>query len=264
MSDEVKATSAGLYSEALARGNQWPTEQDATLRIFREVPKTPQIAMHNRRFLARVVRSLVRDYGIDQILDIGSGKPLPPNVHEVAQGLNPAARVVYCDNSPKVLPHLYELANSSAPEGEVAVLDADLRDPGSIIHSRVVRDVLDFDRPIGLLLVSVMLFVADEEDPAGIVKELVDALPPGSFVAFSQGSREIDEETSLKLERLWAEHGIYTRTRTMSEVEAVFAGAGIEILEPGIVTTSHWRPDDPVNLPPITDSCFHAFLARKL
>src|ERR1700758_532613 len=154
------------------------------------VPKMPLIARLTRQLIADVVSELAAA-GIRQFLDIGTGLPTADNTHEVAQRLAPDARVVYVDNDPVVLAHARALLTSS-PEGKTAYLDADLRDPAKILAQ--AAEILDFSQPVAVLLIAVLHFVQDSDDPYGIVKTLMDAVPSGSYLAILHGASDVGSD----------------------------------------------------------------------
>ncbi|EXG80677.1 SAM-dependent methyltransferase [Cryptosporangium arvum] len=189
----------------------------------------------NRDYLRRVVTFLAGEVGIDQFLDVGTGLPTSPNVHEVAQSVNPAARVVYVDNDPIVLVH----ARALLVGGTTSYVDADIRDPETILaHARVT---LDFHRPVALLLLAIGHFLDDEDDAYGVVRRLVDALPPGSYLAMSHLTGEFQPEETKKTEAMYKAQGMTLRARTKDEFTRFFDG--LELVEPGVTLTHRWRPD---------------------
>ncbi|MFD8865227.1 SAM-dependent methyltransferase [Streptomyces sp. NPDC059590] len=231
-------------------------------RIQQQVPNVGFIARNQRLFVLRAVRTVAEQYGIRQFLDIGSGLDHAPNVHEVAQAVDPTCKVVYVDRDEAVMARL-----SATWEGDprVGCLTADARDPESILRSPVVRRSIDFGRPVGLLLASVFLFVEDEDDPAGIIERLVGELPSGSYVVFSQGTHDYDGDrrTVELLTSLYAEGGVTVTPRDKATIAGFLERAGLEILAPGIVATNHWRPDADARPGGEADSCIHAALAYK-
>jgi O-methyltransferase involved in polyketide biosynthesis len=195
----------------------------------------------NRKFIGRAVRYLAGEAGIDQFLDIGSGLPTVANVHEVAQAINPAARVVYVDNDPLVLAHARALLSSSAA-GKCAYIQADLREPEKILSDPVTRETLDFTRPIGLILAAVVHFLLPEDEPKRIIAALLDALPPGSYVVASHGSTEYgsQEEADVVLGIIQA-GGVRVEPRSSHDFgHLVFDG--LELVPPGVVLLPEWRP----------------------
>ncbi|WP_073260584.1 SAM-dependent methyltransferase [Cryptosporangium aurantiacum] len=192
----------------------------------------------NRDFLRRAVTYLSTEAGIDQFLDVGTGLPTAPNVHEVAQTINPAARVVYVDNDPIVLVHARALL-VSAPEGLTSYVDADIRDPETILAH--ARETLDFSRPIGLLLLAIGHFLDDEDDAYGVAGRLVEALPSGSYLVMSHLTGEFQPEETKKTEAMYKAQGMKLRARSEEEFTRFFDG--LALIEPGVTLTHRWRPD---------------------
>jgi hypothetical protein len=196
-------------------------------------------ALANRDFLRRAVTFLATEAGIDQFLDVGTGLPTYPNVHEVAQSTMPSARIVYVDNDPIVLVHARALLTSSA-EGSTSYIDADIRNPETILAA--ARETLDFDRPVALLLLAIGHFLDDEHDPYGVVGALVDALPSGSYLVMSHLTAEFQPEETAKTEAMYRAQGMVLRPRSRDEIAQFFDG--LELAEPGVVLTQRWRPDN--------------------
>jgi hypothetical protein len=216
----------------------------------------------NRRFLGRTVRYLAGEAGIRQFLDIGSGLPATANVHEIAQAVDPSCRVAYVDNDPMVLAHARALLASS-PEGRTAYIQADLKSPLDILSSPSVRSVIDFDQPVALMLVAVLHFLGDEDKPETALKTLLDALPPGSYLAASHITAEHEPEGIAAGQRLYREAGIQMQIRDSDEF-ASLAFSGLELVPPGVVLVTEWRPDSKAPRPsPAEVSCYGG-VARKL
>ncbi|MDX6422403.1 MAG: hypothetical protein QOG28_7023 [Trebonia sp.] len=215
----------------------------------------------NRRFLGRAVRYLAEEAGVRQFLDIGAGLPTTANVHEIAQAADPCSRVVYVDNDPMVLAHARALL-ASAPEGRTACIQADLRSPLDILSSPVVRSVIDFGQPVALMLIAVLHFLHDEDEPEAVMKTLLDALPSGSYLAASHLTSEHDPEGLGAGQRIYREGGIQMQTRDADEF-ASLAFSGLELVPPGVVLVSEWRPDSNAPRPtPAEVSCYGG-VARK-
>ena len=174
-------------------------------------------ARENRAFLGRAVRYLVAEAGIRQFLDIGTGLPSANNVHEVAQGVAPSSRVVYVDNDPIVLAHARALL-TSAPEGRTAYIQADLREPEKILADPATRQTLDFTKPVALMLVAILHFVPDADDPRRVIETLLDALPPGSYLVASHVTNEHDPDTLAGAGRAYQERGLRGQIRTSRRV----------------------------------------------
>jgi len=205
------------------------------------VPAGRTAARENRAFLGRAVRYLAEEVGIRQFLDIGTGLPATVNVHEVAQQAAPESRVLYVDSDPMVLAHARALLTSS-PQGRTGYVQADLRDPAGILESPVTREVIDFTRPVALLLSAVLHYIQQEDSTAIIVAALTGALPPGSFLVASHVTGEHDRAGWAAVQRDYRTAGIPVRWRDSDEF-ARLAFAGLELVSPGVVLVSEWRPD---------------------
>ncbi len=202
-------------------------------------PDIVRLARADRAFLRRAVRHLVVDLGIRQFLDIGTGLPTADNTHQVAQTYAPESRVVYVDNDPLVLTHARALL-SGTPEGATDYLDADLHDPEPIL--RQARRTLDFDRPIAIMLLGVLIYVPDTEQAYGIVDRLVDAVPTGSHLVIAHSTSEIYGEATEEVVRMRNARVDPPMTlRSGAEIRRFFAG--LEFVEPGLVSVTHWRPE---------------------
>jgi hypothetical protein len=203
-------------------------------------PATATTARENRAFLGRAVRFLAGEAGLTQFLDIGTGIPAPGSTHEVAQEVRPQSKIVYVDNDPVVLAHARAFLTGREP-GATDYIDADLRDPEPII--RQAAQTLDLTKPVGLLLVSVLHALSDEDNPHQVVATLMDALPGGSYLAISHGTtdnvaRQVDAKV-MELTRQMS-HQQYT-SRSKPEIARFFDG--LDLVEPGLVQARQWRPD---------------------
>lgn len=236
--------SARIYDYFLQGKDHFVADREAAEAALEVFPHVAEAARANRRFLHRVVRYLAEQAGVDQFLDVGTGIPTSPNLHEVAQGVRPEAAVVYVDNDPLVLAHARALLTSS-PQGRTAYLDCDLLEPERILASAEVRDTLDLSRPVALTLIAVLHFVPDEADPLGVVGRLVEALPSGSYLALSQVTANFDKEGIGLLAETYRDRGIAAQPRSRTEVARFLDG--LELVEPGIVTAHRWRPDAAVD-----------------
>ncbi|MFJ9820193.1 SAM-dependent methyltransferase [Streptomyces sp. NPDC101151] len=221
-------------------------------------PGIGEYARADRLFLGRAVRHLVGELGIRQFLDIGTGLPTADNTHEVAQRIAPDARIVYVDNDPLVLAHARALLTST-PEGRTDYLDEDLRNVDAILEH--AAKTLDFSEPVALILLGVVIFIGDDEDPYGLVRQLTDRLPSGSHLVLSHtitspSMPDVDEAVAF-----WNEHGTPKLTqRTPEDVVRFFDG--LELLEPGVVSCSRWRPEDAEGAEPEEVAMFGG-VARK-
>jgi O-methyltransferase involved in polyketide biosynthesis len=223
------------------------------------VPTIQTMARANRAFLGRVVRYLAGEAGIRQFLDIGTGLPAVGNTHEVAQGIAPDARVLYVDNDPIVLAHARALMTSH-PAGTTAFIQADLRDPQAILTDPALTATLDLRRPVALMLVAVLMYFRDEEDPRGMVAALADAPPSGSYVVITHPTADFNPEAMAGAVAA-AEHGGVTLVpRTREETAAFFTG--LDLVEPGVVPVLAWRPDPGPRADPHS-AYYYAGVGRK-
>jgi hypothetical protein len=227
---------ARVYDYVLGGKDNFAADRDFAEKGIRRVPDFPKVARANRDFLGRAVRHLVRDHGIDQFLDIGTGLPTADNVHEVVQRVNPEGRVVYVDNDQVVLTHARALLADSSP---VAATWGDLRDPESIFAARQVRRLIDFTRPVAVLMVAILHFITDEHRPHEIVARFRDAIAPGSCLVLSHGEHRARLAEPASMYRRMANESAALRTR--EEIAGFFDG--FDLLEPGVVPVSRWRPE---------------------
>jgi hypothetical protein len=230
--------SARVYDYLLGGKDNFEADRVVARAAMEAFPPTADSARANRVFLSRAVRYLADEAGIRQFLDIGSGLPSAENVHEVAQAIAPASRVVYVDNDPIVLAHARALLRGS-PAGKTAYLHADLRDPGPILAD--AAKTLDFTQPVAVLLLGILHFIPDSDDPAGIVKTLVDALSAGSYLVISQLASDIDPAMTAGV-RVMKEKGrdLGFILRDKAQVTAFFDG--LNLVEPGVVPIAKWHP----------------------
>jgi len=259
--DTSRPHAARMYDYYLGGKNHFAADRETADKVIAAMPGVRTGPRENRAFLGRAVRYLAAEAGIRQFLDIGTGLPATNSVHEVAQAVAPDARVVYVDNDPLVLVHARALL-TSAPEGQTAYIQADLRDPGEILSSPVVRSVLDFSKPIALMLVAVLHFVGDEHKPAELVAALRDALPPGSFLVASHVTAEHNPAGSAAGQRAYRGGGVSMRPRDSDEF-AEIAFAGLELVPPGIVLVSEWGRSDSGPLPPANEVNAYCGVAYK-
>ncbi|MEV8017636.1 SAM-dependent methyltransferase [Streptomyces sp. NPDC086554] len=230
---------ARIWNYWLGGKDNYPVDQAAGDQIRTLHPGIGEYARADRLFLGRAVSHLVEECGIRQFLDIGTGLPTADNTHEVAQRLAPEARVVYVDNDPLVLTHARALL-TSAPEGRTDYLDEDLRNVDAILEH--AARTLDFDQPVGLILLGVVIFIEDDSEAYGIVRRLLDALPAGSHLVLSHtitspAMPDVDEAVAF-----WNENGTPKLTQRTPERVAEFF-EGLELLDPGVVSCNRWRPE---------------------
>jgi SAM-dependent methyltransferase len=231
-----------MYDYLLGGKDHFAIDRETMEAGLRSWPGARVYARENRGFLARAVEYLAADAGVRQFLDIGAGLPSANNVHEVAQRAAPGSRVVYVDNDPLVLAHAQALLTSD-PAGRTAYIHADLRDPEQILSHPVVRDTLDFSQPIALMLVAILHFIPDEDDPGGLVKTLMSALVPGSYLVSSHVTAELDPDGVHGLERAYRAGGLWAGARTAADFGRLFF-TGLELVDPGLVPIAEWRPAD--------------------
>jgi SAM-dependent methyltransferase len=232
--------SARVYDYWLGGKDHFPADRALGDAIAGALPTIRTQVRAQRAFLGRAVRYLTRDAGIRQYLDIGTGIPSAGNVHDVAQEIAPESRVLYVDNDPIVLAHARALM-AGTPEGSVAFIQADLREPEAILGDPAVARTLDLAQPVGLVLIGVMHHLRDDDDPRRIVAALMDALAPGSYLVLSQSTPDFDPEAMGALAAASEQGGIANVPRSLADTEPFFAG--LELVEPGLVPMAAWRPD---------------------
>jgi S-adenosyl methyltransferase len=242
--DTSVAHIARVYDYWLGGKDNFAPDRAAGQAAMREDPNVVEGVRGNRAFLARAVRYLVGEAGIRQFLDIGTGIPAADNTHEVAQDMAPGCRVVYVDNDPIVLAHARALL-TSATEGATAYLDQDLRNVAEIV--RAAGATLDFSQPVAVMLIGILHCIPDEDDPAGIIRRLMDAVPAGSYLAISHPANDVNDPGVRRLaSRLNELMPMKLRFRSRAEVAALFDG--LELVEPGLVRVPEWRPDRDTDL----------------
>lgn len=241
--DEVdleRPSAARVYDYYLGGSHNFAVDRELAEQAMRVLPQLPQMMRANRAFLRRAVRTMAAD-GVRQFLDLGSGIPTAGNVHEVAQRFVPDARVVYVDVDPVAVAQSRSIL---AGDERTEVVQADLREPGQVLDAAEVRGLLDFDQPVGVLMVAVLHFVPDDADPGGITAQFRDAVASGSHLAISHGTQEGgDPEDGARIQALYARSASPLTARTRAEVTDLFAG--FELLDPGVVYLPLWRPDTP-------------------
>lgn len=237
--DVSVAHSARVWDYWLGGKDHYGIDREVGDRVRRILPSIEDQARADRAFLGRAVRYLADEEGIRQFLDIGTGLPTVDNTHEVAQRVAPEARIVYVDNDPLVLAHARALL-SSCPEGACGYLDADLRDPDGILAG--AAKTLDFARPVALLLLGILHHITDTAEAQAIVGRFVAALPPGSFVAINHATNTVGGTRADDAAALWNKFGKPSITLRSPEQIAGFFD-GLELVAPGIVSCSRWRPE---------------------
>ncbi|MEU1017264.1 SAM-dependent methyltransferase [Streptomyces sp. NPDC005898] len=233
---------ARMYDYYLGGKDNYAVDRAACEELNKVVPSTRVLAINNRRFLQRAVRWLAQEQGIRQFLDHGSGLPTQDNVHQVAQRVDPDSRVVYVDNDPIVLAHGRALLEENE---NTAVIQADMRDTDGIMSHPEVERLIDFTQPVAALFVSVLHCIPDEDDPAGLIRRVADRLAPGSFLVVCQLVSEDQKTRDFVTDFMRVStQGQWGRVRTAAELGAILEG--LEVLEPGLVEVSTWKPDGDV------------------
>jgi S-adenosyl methyltransferase len=247
--DPTVPHSARVWNYWLGGTDNYPADRAVGDQIKAMLPDIVDLARHSRAFLGRAVRHLAGEAGVRQFLDVGSGLPTADNTHEIAQGVDRACRVVYVDHDPLVLAHAQALLTST-PDGACAYVDADVHDPDAILAE--ARKTLDLDQPVALMMLGILGNVAEYDEARAILGRLLVALPAGSYLVLNDGTYAIRPEESTAAARLRADAGDPYQLRGREEITGFFAG--LELLEPGVVSTSRWRPDPGGGLPGEVDA----------
>ncbi|WP_344566133.1 SAM-dependent methyltransferase [Streptomyces axinellae] len=254
------AHSARVYDYILGGKNHYEADVAAGDAMVQVWPALPVHMRANRAFMHRVSRHLARERGIRQFLDIGTGLPTPPNLHEVVQEVEPRARVVYVDNDPIVLNYAQALLDST-PQGMTAYVQADMRDPDAILESARFREVLSLDEPIALTIIGILHFIHPGDDDHGLVERLLAPLPPGSYLAATIGTADFAPEEVGRVAERYAAEGMPMVLRTHAEAASFFDG--LELEEPGVVQVHKWRPDPDDEKIRDVDIAMYGAVARK-
>src|SRR6201992_3641631 len=247
-----------IYDHLLGGKNNSPADRAAAAEILQALPNVRTAFQWNRAFLGRAVRHLVTEQGIDQFIDIGTGLPTIGNVHEVAQRAAPGARVVYVDNDPVVLAHGRHLLHGVPG---TTILEHDLRRTKDILDDPELRALIDFSAPVAVLLVAILHFIPDSDDPAGVIKKLLAPFPSGSHLVISHGTADavpgVNDAAAVYRQSTSSAH-----VRGREHIERLTGG--LELVEPGLVWLPEWRPDPGSELPPNpSEAYFYALVARK-
>ncbi|MEV0178898.1 SAM-dependent methyltransferase [Streptomyces sp. NPDC050625] len=235
--DTSRPHPARVYDWWLGGKDNYPVDEELARKILAADGTAVRGARANRRFMHRAVRTAA-EAGIRQFLDIGTGIPTEPNLHQVAQGAAPESRVVYADNDPIVLRHAEALLKGSA-EGSTDYVHADVRDPDTIL--RLAGESLDFGRPVALSLVALTHYLGDEDDVYGLIERYVARLAPGSHLILSQVTQDLSPEGVARAAELFRRSGTPFYPRTLTEFARFFDG--LELLGPGVIPVYGWRPD---------------------
>ncbi|TDC90952.1 SAM-dependent methyltransferase [Actinomadura sp. 7K507] len=230
-----------MYDFYLGGKDNFAADREAAAKVLEIFPDVAPGARANRRFLGRAVR-FAAGLGIRQYVDIGTGIPAAGNTHEAAQSVAPESRIVYVDNDPIVLTHARALL-SSTPEGRTAYLDADFRDHGRILSAPETAELIDFTQPVALLTVALLHFVPDGDDPGGVLERYKAVMPPRSVMIFSHATTDLvdDSDESQAVVRAYSGAGVGLTPRSRDRVTEFFTGW--DLLDPGVVPVTDWRPD---------------------
>ncbi|MFE2379387.1 SAM-dependent methyltransferase [Streptomyces sp. NPDC059398] len=252
--DTSRPHPARIYDYLLGGKDHYPVDQQAAEELAAAAPEVRIGVRANRAFLRRAVRHVVSS-GVRQILDVGTGLPTSPNVHETAGEVAPGVRIAYVDNDPIVNAHANALLSGS---GATSVVLADLRDPGALLDHPDIRRVIDFGEPVAVLLIAVLHFLTDAEKPEQVVATLRDALAPGSFLVLSHATSDFADRSAAQA--VYHKATATLNLRSHAEVERFFDG--FELVEPGLAQVPFWRPDTP---PPARSGeiGFYGGVARK-
>jgi SAM-dependent methyltransferase len=237
--DIDRPASSRIYDYMLGGSHNFAVDREVAEQAIAAMPRLPSVLRANRAFLGRAVRYLAAEAGVDQFLDLGSGIPTAGNVHEIAGAINPAARVVYVDLDPVAVAHSQAILDHHP---SAAAIRADLRDPLAVLADPVVRDLLDRQRPIAVLLVAVLHFIPDDQQPGRIVAQLRDALAPGSYLALSHASADGTPPAGQQdAQAVYARAGNAIVMRGHADIARLLDGW--RLVPPGIVPCPAWRPE---------------------
>jgi len=250
---------ARIYDYVLGGKDNFAADRAVAEEGLQRNPHIRTVARENRSFMRRVVRYLAAEAGIRQFLDIGTGLPTAPNVHQIAQSIAPESRVVYVDNDPIVLAHARALLTST-PGGRTDYLDADVRDVDGILSSPQLRESLDFGQPVALLMIAVLHLIPDDAGPELIVARMLEALPSGSFLALTHLTADFNPTMEVSAARL-TRSGIGMHLRPRARIERFFSG--LDLVEPGVQSAPRWRPDQEHPDVADVDASIYGGLARK-
>jgi S-adenosyl methyltransferase len=248
---------ARLYDFFLGGHHNFAADREMARRLLQAEPNARYIVAQNRAFLGRAVRFLLAR-GVRQFLDLGSGIPTQDNVHEIAQRGDRESRVVYVDNDPVAVAHSRQILSGN--DRAIAIRE-DLRHPEAVLGHPEVTRLLDFRAPVGVLLVTVLHFVPDADDPAGVVSRLTGSLVPGSHLVISHATHEAAPGAAAQVEQLYTSTSAAARTRSHEEIARFFTG--FDLVQPGLVYLPLWRPDDPGAADHPERAWFYAGVGRK-
>ncbi|HWG15608.1 MAG TPA: SAM-dependent methyltransferase [Streptosporangiaceae bacterium] len=251
-------STARIYDYLLGGKDNYPADRAAAAEIVQALPNVRTAFQWNRAFLGRAVRYLVAQQGVRQFIDIGTGLPTVGNVHEVAQKADPDARVAYVDNDPVVLAHGRHLLHGV---GGTTILEHDLRRPEDILADPDLRALIDFEEPVAVLLVAILHFIPDSDNPAAVIRKLMEPFPRGSYLVVSHGTADavpgVNDAAAVYRQSTSSAH-----VRSREHIQRLISG--LDLVKPGIVWLPEWRPDPGTELPANpADAYFYALVARK-
>jgi hypothetical protein len=252
--------SARIYDYLLGGKDNFQADRDAAGAITQDWPHLAISMRANRNFMARLTHFIAAELGIRQFLDVGTGLPTSPNLHEVVQAVDPASRVVYVDNDPIVLVHARALLTST-PEGRTAYIDADLHDPAAILAAPQLTETLDLSQPVSLSLIAVLQFIVDETEAHRIIDELMRPLASGSVLSLSTVTADSAPDEVTRGVAAYVARGISEKARDHGEVVDLFSG--LDLIEPGVTLVNRWRPDEAAAALPDEHVHMHGGVAVK-
>jgi hypothetical protein len=237
--DITVAHNARVWNYWLGGKDNFAVDRQIGDQVRDMLPIISDVALADRHFLARAVHFLAGEAGIRQFLDVGTGLPTANNTHQLAQAITPQARIVYVDNDPLVLVHARALL-VSAPQGATAYLEADVHDPDTILQE--AAHTLDLTQPVAVMMLGILNFVMDNDQAQAIVHRLMEAVPSGSYLTLTHPTTELGGEANVDAMAFWNEHAAQPiRARAGAEIALFFEN--LDLLEPGLVSCSLWRPD---------------------
>lgn len=253
--DLDKASAARMYDYLLGGNHNFAVDREFIQQIMAVQPEVKRFALMNRAFMRRAVLYMI-EQGVRQFLDLGSGIPTVGNVHEIAQEVDPAAKVLYVDNEHVAVAHSQLILENNE---NAAMIHADIAKPLLVLQDPATRRLLDFDRPIGLLAITIGHYVLEEQDPRGVFAAYREAVAPGSYLALTHLTDDFAAQAELTETMKASQNRIAARTR--SDVLTFFGD--FALVEPGLVTTSRWRPERPGDVRPEVEDGLYAGVARK-
>ncbi len=240
--DPTVPNPARMWNYWLGGKDNFAADRELAERVLEVMPSMPLIARAARLFLIDAVHQLATEHGVRQFLDIGTGLPTADNTHDVAQRAAPEAKIVYVDHDPVVLTHAQALLSSS-PEGKTDYIQADLRDTQTIVSG--AARTLDFTRPVAVLLIAVLHFIPDADDPYAVVARLMDAVPSGSYLVMAHAASDIDPEAAAQMATRYNQMSSASVTpRSREQVARFFTG--LDLIPPGLVPIDKWGLADPI------------------